>query len=208
MQVTIHQHGRRDSNHVAITFDDGPNPPCTEEMIDIFNGAGARGNFFLIGKWVEAFPKTVERLLAGNHVIGNHGYSHEQGVGDFEAAELAIAHAIGRRSRFIRAPYFNQQAYDGMRPEFMRLVRVIHADVVAFDFRCKTAEEILDNVFAQGKVRGGSIICLHDGAELSNASVRVLRPLPVVDALPHIIARVREMGLEIVGLDEMQFEEA
>ena len=205
---TVYKHANRASNQVALTFDDGPNPPCTEELIEIFGAAGVRATFFVVGKWVQAYPRTVDRLLANNHVIGNHGYSHVPGTCDFEESELAIAHLTGRRSRFIRAPYFNQLAYADLRPAFLERVQIVHADVVAHDYRSKTAEEILENIFHKGTVQGGTIICLHDGAETPNAGERILRPLPMVRAMPTIIERIRDMGLELVGLDEMELVES
>lgn len=202
-QLNIIERATLPTHKVALTFDDGPNPPCTEELLEIFDSRGVRGTFFVLGKWVEAYPRTVERLLAANQVIGNHGYSHVPGECDFEAGEIAIAHLTGRRSRFIRAPYFNQRAYVGLQPAFLEQVQIVHADVVANDFRAESPQEILANIFDAGHLQGGSILCMHDGAESPNARERLLRPLPLVRAMPMIIDRLRDMGLEVVGLDEM-----
>lgn len=203
MTLQIIQRASQATNKVALTFDDGPNPPCTEELIQILDDKGVRGTFFVVGKWAEAYPRTVDRLLASNHIIGNHGYSHVPGENDFEAGEIAIAHLTGRRAKYIRAPYFNEGAYSGLSAEFLSLVQVIHADVVAGDFRCTAPQEIIANIFEPGELRGGSIICLHDGAESPNPRTRLLRPLPLIQALPTIIDRIRDMGLEVAGLDEM-----
>ena len=62
--------GRTDGPKIALTFDDGPNPPRTEEILEILAAKGARATFFVIGKWAERWPRTLERIVAGGHVVG------------------------------------------------------------------------------------------------------------------------------------------
>ena len=59
MPLNYYSHGRRDHMKVALTFDDGPNPPRTDQVIEILNSHGARATFFVLGKWVERFRRHV-----------------------------------------------------------------------------------------------------------------------------------------------------
>jgi len=66
------QVGRR----VALTFDDGPAPVFTEQILDVLRGRNVKATFFLCGKNVERYPEIARRVKAEGHAIGNHTYSH------------------------------------------------------------------------------------------------------------------------------------
>lgn len=70
-----YKHGRCSERKVALTFDDGPNPPRTEQILAILRDAGVHATFFVMGKWAEHFPDTVRRMVADGHLVGNHGYA-------------------------------------------------------------------------------------------------------------------------------------
>ena len=107
MPLKYYTHGRRDHMKVALTFDDGPNPPRTDQVIEILDSRGARGTFFVLGKWVERWPQAFMRIVTGGHAVGNHSHLHQTNLGDFDRAEAAIGNLLGRPTRFLRAHYFN-----------------------------------------------------------------------------------------------------
>jgi len=86
MSLFFYMHGRRDEPKVALTFDDGPNPPRTDEVLEILANARVRATFFVIGKWVTAFPQAFERIVRAGYVIGNHSYEHHYHVSDYDQA--------------------------------------------------------------------------------------------------------------------------
>lgn len=104
MNITYYQHGDRSERKIALTFDDGPNPYATPQVIDILRRYNVRASFFLIGKWVEKYPEFVKSLLANGHLVGNHTYSHQQG--DFYEAEHVIAPLTGMPVEFLRPPLY------------------------------------------------------------------------------------------------------
>lgn len=65
-----------DEKKIALTFDDGPHPVYTEEILDILEEYGIRATFFVIGENVEYYPDTFEKIQSHGHEIGNHTYSH------------------------------------------------------------------------------------------------------------------------------------
>ncbi len=201
--LSIYRHGSRDEPKVALTFDDGPNPPRTDEVLDILANAGVRATFFLLGKWVIAHADAVERIVRAGHGIGNHSFTHRRGRCDFDQAETAIAGITGRESRFVRAPEFDYAGLVQWVPAYESGMRVIGAEVDSRDYASRSAETILANVLDNRDLQPGSIIVLHDGSESDSPRERLSRPRPMIEALPRIIDGLRARGLEPEGLNEM-----
>ena len=204
MSIDVYFHGRRDVPKVALTFDDGPNPPRTDEVLDILAGAGVRASFFVIGKWCSRFPQSFERIVRAGHVVGNHSYEHKYGIGDYDKAETVIANVTGKRSIFSRPHGFDFGSYGQSVLANLETTRVIDADVNPADYSQVSSEDILDAVFSSPNLGNGSIIDLHDGMEVEDEAQRLSRPLPLLNALPSLIDGLRKRGLEPVGLDEME----
>jgi len=61
---------------VALTFDDGPHPTFTPQILDLLEEHHEKGTFFMIGQRMEKYPGIVQRVVARGHVIGNHTYTH------------------------------------------------------------------------------------------------------------------------------------
>ena len=64
-----------DQRIVALTYDDGPNPPYTDQVLDVLAKHDVKVTFFMIGNRIEKHPETVNRVIAEGHQIGNHSYS-------------------------------------------------------------------------------------------------------------------------------------
>ena len=78
------------SGTVALTFDDGPHPVHTEQVLDVLRAHGVRATFFLVGQRIDARPELVRRTVREGHVMGNHTWSHptrEKGA-DMDALPL------------------------------------------------------------------------------------------------------------------------
>jgi peptidoglycan/xylan/chitin deacetylase (PgdA/CDA1 family) len=203
LSIEYHIRGRSDGKKIALTFDDGPNPPRTEQILDILNAAGARASFFLIGKWVERWPRTVERMLSAGHVIGNHSHTHAWHMSDYDQAEAAISHVTGRATMFVRAASFDYSACAISPVAQSRLV--IDADVNPGDCFLTDPEEVYRGIVDNPNLGPGSIVDLHDGAEFEDHAQRLGRPLPTILSLPRVIKELERKGFELVGLDEFSF---
>lgn len=213
-QYLYYRHGVRTDHNVALTFDDGPNPPRTEQILAVLAQAGVQATFFLMGKWVARFPQTVRRIIVGGHLIGNHGYAGQSRIGDYDEAEVEIAHLTGQPCRYLRPHTYNYGAFFQSVVSRLPEALVIDADVGAHDWRfaydgapLTSADEIVRNVLDHPSLGPGSIVELHDGAEMDEASARLLRPRPTIEALPRIIAGLKERNLRCVRLDEMTLAE-
>jgi peptidoglycan/xylan/chitin deacetylase (PgdA/CDA1 family) len=202
--IQLYANGRRDQNKVALTFDDGPTPGVTEQVLQILESKGARGTFFVVGKWVDWLPRgpeLIKRIRDGGHVIGNHSYLHGRPACDFETAEELICDLLGQPTAFVRPPYF---AYSTTLARWAGPRKIVHADVIGFDWEpALTTQDIINNVL--NNVTNGSIILLHDGSEVE--ADRVARPARMVAALPVIIDVLQQRGFELVGVDELAFDQ-
>ena len=69
---------------LALTFDDGPDPEWTPQILDILKAKGVTASFFIIGANAESHPELVQRIVAEGHDVGNHTFTHPN-LGEFPA---------------------------------------------------------------------------------------------------------------------------
>lgn len=68
--------GSDDQPTVALTFDDGPNPYYTSQILAVLQQYGVHATFFTIGEQVQAYPDLIQQEYAAGNVIGNHSWNH------------------------------------------------------------------------------------------------------------------------------------
>jgi peptidoglycan/xylan/chitin deacetylase (PgdA/CDA1 family) len=190
---------------VALTFDDGPDPVFTPQVLDVLAERGAVATFFAVGKRSGRHPELVRRIVDEGHALGSHSWSHRE-PGELSARELARDYRAGRRAVEAAAwrdtPLFRPPK--GLWDARTALVtRTAGMDtwlwtVDSEDWRPGIeADEIAERGAA---VAGGGVVLLHDAIELALAPEAEDRS-PTVAALPELIARIRARGLDLVRLD-------
>jgi peptidoglycan-N-acetylglucosamine deacetylase len=100
-------------NHLAITFDDGPDPQWTPKILDVLKREQVPGTFFLIGIQAEKFPSLTQRIYREGHEIGNHTFTHPDisSIGntymrvELNLTEQLFASRLGIRTMLFRPPY-------------------------------------------------------------------------------------------------------
>jgi peptidoglycan-N-acetylglucosamine deacetylase len=105
--------GEGDRGHVALTFDDGPDPATTPDFARLLARRGVTATFFLLGGMAAQAPGLVADLAAAGHEIGVHGWEHRYltrrgpraTLDDIRRATDLIEGAAGRRPRLFRPPY-------------------------------------------------------------------------------------------------------
>ncbi|HYF35325.1 MAG TPA: polysaccharide deacetylase family protein [Prosthecobacter sp.] len=98
---------------VAMTFDDGPHPSLTPQLLDILKERNIKCTFFVIGKNAKTYPNIIRRIIAEGHEIGNHTWTHpsltsrsdSQIRTELKQSEEAIFAAANYRPQLIRPPY-------------------------------------------------------------------------------------------------------
>ncbi|MEZ5993399.1 MAG: polysaccharide deacetylase family protein [Planctomycetota bacterium] len=190
---------------VALTFDDGPDPRFTPEVLKVLADKRVKAAFFAVGHRVIENPDLVHEIHQGGHMLGNHSDSHAMWINfslhkrlrqEVNDTNKAIKQCIGQEPRMYRAPhgFKNPALGDILTQESMVAVgwQVRGFDAVSGN-AAKIAERIVD------KARPGGVILLHDGAGLQGSDDRSA----TVDALPVIIDGLRARGFEILRLDEL-----
>ena len=188
---------------VALTFDDGPDERTTPRILEVLERYKVPAAFFVIGCNVQRHPALVAQMHRAGHMVGNHSYHHAR-LGTFRRLrywrqELArtddvIAPIVGGRPRLFRPPM-------GFRNR--HIARVVREGqyvattwtVRALDSLNSSAARILKRLDLRSEA--GSILALHDGQEPGR--FRDLRS--TIEALPQLIERLRDRGLEPVRLD-------
>lgn len=167
---------------IAITFDDGPNP-YTERVLDILKENNIHATFFCIGSQIEKYPEIFKRIIAENHIVGNHSYSHSNEIGLFSKAEMIseiektdeiIFNYSGKKSSYYRPPFGVTNPNISKALKFTKH-KVIGWNIRSLDTKIQSEEKILKRI--QKRLAPGSIVLLHDTSE---KTVRVLEQLLVV----------------------------
>jgi len=101
------------SGHVALTFDDGPDPASTPAFLDVLDGLGWHATFFMLGEMVRKAPGLAAEVAAAGHEVAVHGESHRSMlwrtpwsvVDDVARGRAVVADATGAEPRYFRPPY-------------------------------------------------------------------------------------------------------
>lgn len=193
------------SRSVALTFDDGPNPPYTEQILDLLDAAGAKATFFIEGQASVADRAAVQREVADGMAVGSHSYSHDPELpnfsdsdfdGDLALAEEAVSLATGFRPALYRAPYGRQTT---------RMLRRLRAkgytsigwDIDSTDWSDTTADAVVNQVLSQA--HAGAIILMHDGGLGGGNPDRSI----TIAALPRILSGLKADGYALVTVPEL-----
>lgn len=173
---------------VALTFDDGPDPTWTPQVLALLARAHVHATFCLVGRLAAAHPELVKAILAGGHSLCNHTWDHDEQLPSRSAsairsnlarASTAIKAAGGRAPLLFRAPGGNWS------PAVEAEARAQHMAPLKWtvdprDWSRPGTSAILANVF--GHLRPGGVILLHDGggnrAQTLAALPVLLRQLP------------------------------
>ncbi len=196
--------GRGRPDHVALTFDDGPHPDATPELLDLLERAGVRATFFLLGRMVEELPEVARAIADAGHEIGVHGYQHRllttRGPTatreDLDRATATITAVTGTQPRWWRPPY--GVANTTVLLEARRLgLRPVLWTCWGRDW---TATCTPDSVYRSimRKLDGGGTILLHD----SDHAAAPKCWLSMLGALPAILTTCRARGLAVGPLRE------
>jgi peptidoglycan-N-acetylglucosamine deacetylase len=198
--------GSAEGGRVALTFDDGPAPPFTEQILDVLRDYEVPATFFVCGKNVEQFPDVVRRLHAEKHTIGNHTYSHPflyfksrvRMAEEIDRTQLAIERVTGVRPKLFRPPYGARWfgLFDVLADRGLEAVQWSDA---SFDWRKKNRATDVARLTLRA-LRAGSVILMHDGREPRSRDG--LDASKTVEALPAIIEGARRAGLRFVPIEE------
>jgi peptidoglycan/xylan/chitin deacetylase (PgdA/CDA1 family) len=152
--------------NIYLTFDDGPDPASTPRILDILKSHDVTAAFFCTGSKVTRSPGLFARIASEGHIIGNHGFSHLNGLKTpirTYCADIFKGRDV-TRSNLFRPPYGRLRVRQYRILE--RTMRIVFWDVMPYDFDMKMPAESSFAILSR-KIRPGSVIVLHDKAESS-----------------------------------------
>jgi peptidoglycan/xylan/chitin deacetylase (PgdA/CDA1 family) len=184
---------------VALTFDDGPWPVQTRQVLKVLHHYHAPATFFMVGNLVERYPGIVRDVEDAGMPIGDHSWSHpiEPPFAKLpphrltsEVVDTAVElRRAGAEPYLFRPPggSYDDEVLAEARNDGMRTVTwsIDPSDYLASKTKKELAKYILH------RVRPGSIVLMHDGGGDQHATIA---------ALPLIIKGIRKMGLELTTI--------
>lgn len=191
-------HGYTREKVIALTFDDGPFPTYTRQVLEILKKNQIRATFFMIGKMVRAYPKIAVSVRDEGHVIANHSWSHNSRpaapVAEVQKTTAILKSTLGQNAM---APLF-RPPYGMLRNGMAAAAAKDKLSVIIWNSsgddwsRNASASSIISH--AMRNATPGGIILLHDGGGHRRATVK---------ALPTLIARLRGQGYRFVTVPEL-----
>ncbi len=152
---------RRGGRKLYLTFDDGPDQESTPRILDILKSHMVRATFFCTGSRISAVPGLFARMAAEGHTIGNHGYSHLNGL----KTPVRTYCSDVFRGRDITCSNLFRPPYGRLRVRQYRILertmQVVFWDVMPYDFDAGITANESYNILMK-RIRPGSVIVLHD----------------------------------------------
>lgn len=198
--LVVYRHASsKGTPRVALTFDDGPHPRYTGEILDILEEYGVKATFFAVGENAKAYPELIRRASEEGHEIGNHTHTHlrldrcdvAEAEREIGACTRVLEEITGRKIRLFRPP-------EGVCTEGVKVycraqeMTILLWSVDTRDWAHTPAGEILKNV--RENARNGSIILMHDFIGKNSPTPAVLR---------QIIPMLQESGYELVTVSQL-----
>ncbi|MEQ4301744.1 glycosyltransferase [Plantactinospora sp. B6F1] len=203
---------------IALTFDDGPDPRWTPEILDVLRRHRAHATFFVVGARVNEHPELVRRILAEGHELGSHTFTHADLAAlpdwrrqlELQLTRSAVAGATGRSPILFRPPYssgagsLTADDADALRAAARAGHIAVLADRDTVDWRRPGVDRIV--AAAEGRSAGqpgrgrkpvpdepGAVVLLHDGGGDRSQTVAALdRLLPEMTDLGYRFSTVSE----------------
>jgi chitin deacetylase len=197
-QVVRHVPLANDNKAVALTFDDGPWPNSSAQILDILKQHDVKGTFFIVGRALQSFPAVAQRMVAEGHAIGNHTWNHRTARANPQAAAheidnmaVLMERTLGIKTRLYRPPggvlnngldqYAQNKGYT-----------TVMWSMDTLDWRRPQSQTIVQRVL--NGVHPGDIVLFHDGGGDRRSTVA---------ALPRIITELQKRGYRLVTVPEL-----
>lgn len=156
--------GSKAEKCVALTFDDGPHPKVTKQILHLLKQYNAKATFFMLGSRVQYYPDIVKEIQGNGHEIGSHTWNHpiltnltsREVLNEYESTEKAIFNAIGTPPTVFRPPYgATNERIKGLIP-----IPSVNWSLDTLDWKHRNAEKLLPIV--KKNMHNHAIILMHD----------------------------------------------
>ena len=182
---------------VVLTFDDGPLPAYTMQILKALEHHCTKATFFPVGRMAIAFPATLREIARRGHTIGSHTWSHRRQLGrssyarahhEIEMGISAVRRALGKPiAPFFRFPFLSDQRA-AMAHLSRRNISTFSISIDSNDYRTRSGQRVVRAIMRQLKSSGKGIALFHD-IQVSSAR-----------AMPAMLDRLKAGGYRIVHL--------
>ncbi len=190
--------GERSKAEIALTFDDGPHPIYTKNLLNVLDRFQIKASFFMTGQNVEANPDIAKAVFERGHDVGNHSYSHPKLpfcssariAAELDQTHSIILNTLGKPPLLFRPPY-------GFRDwRILNLAKkmgytTVFWDITTYDWERPGVDKIVQRTES---VKNGSILLFHDGRGERSQTV---------SAVEIVIDRLLKKGYKFVTIGQM-----
>lgn len=180
----------KEEKTIYLSFDDGPTPIVTEQVLEILKKHNAKAIFFCTGINANKYPEIIEKIKIAGHSIGNHGYSHKNAFKtqnkdwlNDNFKESSVSDSI-----FFRPPYGKILPWQYLK--IKKKHKIVFWDVLSFDYNEDYSIEKINSIIKK-HTRNGSILVFHDKDKASKN---------MLPSLEYCLVHFKEKGFEFKAL--------
>ncbi|TBL75806.1 polysaccharide deacetylase family protein [Paenibacillus thalictri] len=189
---------------ILLTFDDGPDPDYTPQLLDLLQEHGIKATFFVLGRKAEQYPQLIARMHEEGHLIGLHNYVHRaNGLmsprsvrRQLEQSADVIEHITGQRPVYYRPPWGVINMFDFM---LLGRFRMVLWSIIVGDWRSRGGKGKIKRRLLS-RLKDGAVIVLHDSGETLGANRDA--PAHMLEALHECIDEIAARGYSFLRVDE------
>jgi len=156
-----------DKKNVFLTFDDGPHPEITTQVLNILAEYNVKATFFCVGENVQKYPDTFKLIMSKGHSVGNHSYNHLNG---WKTKKSEYLNNVEQANTLIKSSIF-RPPYGRITPIQIKALkkkyRIIMWSVLTYDFDSEVSKQQCYNNSIK-HVSPGSIVVFHDSVKAAN----------------------------------------
>lgn len=201
----IDRYGQVGQKQIALTFDDGPDPKYTPQLLDLLSKHSAPSTFFVVGEQMVQHPDIAQRITREGHTLGNHTFTHAnlESVSRFSAmqeinqSERVIRATTNKSTSFFRPPYIDA-TNQGLRNDALSILRAQHLGytITAYDYDTHdwkfTGNEQPD--FSKLDPQTGHVVLLHDSGGDRSHTLKFVEQM---------LVQGEKEGYKFVTIDQM-----
>ncbi|BDI29660.1 hypothetical protein CCAX7_17110 [Capsulimonas corticalis] len=196
LSFSILTRGNPTRKQIALTFDDGPHPAYTPQLLKILKDNGVKATFFVVGEQAEKYPDLIKAEVAGGHAVGNHTYDHvslikipqEYVATEIKACGEVLERILGKPVNLFRPPGGVYDRSVAETSEALGYKMILWTDDPG-DYASPGSNLIETRTLDH--VTNGGIILLHDGIQQT------------IDVLPQMLKYLKSKGYEFVTVEQM-----
>lgn len=175
---------------IYITFDDGPHPEITRQVLDILDEYNAKATFFCVGENVQRYPDVFDEVKNRGHSVGNHTFNHLKGWKTSHQDYIDNVHKCNDlvKSSLFRPPYgkISFRQIRTLKKDF----QIVMWSLLSYDYDQEITPEQCFH-FATKNAGSGSIIVFHDSVKASKN---------MIETLPKVLKYYADLGFSFCSL--------